>query len=98
MLRRTMPFPGILGRICDAPCRDRCKRSEAGGPIEIGALERFCVSQPAPAQRILPLPAREKKIAVIGSGLSGLTAAWDLARKGYEVHVFDPRSSGSAPA
>ena len=95
VLRRAMPFPGILGRICDAPCRDRCKRSEAGGSIEIGALERFCVSQPAPAQRVLPLPAREKKIAVIGSDLSGLTAAWDLARKGYEVHIFDPDRPGA---
>ena len=95
VLRRTMPFPGILGRICDAPCRDRCKRSEAGGAIEIGALERFCVSQPSPAPRIIPLPAREKKIAVIGSDLSGLTAAWDLARKGYEVHIFDPDRPGA---
>lgn len=44
VLLRTMPLPGILGRICDAPCRRRCKRSEAGAPTEIGGLERFCVS------------------------------------------------------
>lgn len=80
-LWRTLPFPGILGRICDAPCREGCKRSEAGGSIEIGALERACVSRPPPARRIQPLCAKDPKIAVIGAGLSGLTAAWDLARK-----------------
>lgn len=89
VLRRTMPFPGILGRICDAPCRESCKRSEAGDPIEINALERFCVSLPAPRQRIQPLPAKEKTVAVIGTGLSGLTAAWDLGRKGYRVDIFE---------
>ncbi|MBU2551881.1 MAG: 4Fe-4S dicluster domain-containing protein [Proteobacteria bacterium] len=95
VLRRTMPLPGILGRVCDAPCRDRCKRSEAGDPIEIGALERFCVSRPSPRQRIQPLPAKDSKVAVIGSGLSGLTAAWDLSGKGYPVEVFEP---GPRPA
>lgn len=89
VLRKTMPFPGILGRICDAPCQKKCKRSEAGGPIEIGALERACVSHPPPPRRIQPLPARNHHIAVMGSGLSGLTAAWDLARKGYRVDIFD---------
>ncbi len=76
-------------RICDAPCRRSCKRSEAGDPIEIGALERFCVSRPAPRQRVLPLPRKDKKVAVVGADLDGLTAAWDLARKGYRVEVFD---------
>ena len=89
VLRRTMPFPGILGRICDAPCREHCKRSEAGGAIAIGDLERVCVSQPPPRLRVQPLPAREKLIAVMGAGLSGLTAAWDLARKGYRVEIFE---------
>jgi len=88
VLRRNMPFPGILGRICDAPCRGRCKRSQAGGAIEIGALERFCVSQPPPRLSIPPRPTREPPVAVVGLGLSGLTAAWDLLRKGYPVHLF----------
>jgi glutamate synthase (NADPH) small chain len=89
VLRKTMPFPGILGRICDAPCRQRCKRREVGDPIEIGLLERACVATPPPAFRVQPLPRKGKSVAVIGSGLSGLTVTWDLARKGYSVHILD---------
>jgi glutamate synthase (NADPH/NADH) small chain len=92
VLRKTMPFPGILGRICDAPCRQHCKRREAGDPIQIGDLERACVATPPPAARIQPLPRKGKTIAVIGSGLSGLTVAWDLARKGYSIRIFEPGS------
>jgi len=94
VLKKTMPFPAILGRICDAPCRDRCKRGEAGQAIEIGLLERACVITPAPKQRILVLPKKEKCIAIAGSDLDSLTAAWDLARKGYEITMFD---SGGQP-
>ena len=97
LLRKAMPFPGILGRICDAPCRARCKRGQAGDPIEIGRLERACVTTPAPPFRVLPLPRKGQSVAVIGSGLSGLTAAWDLARKGYSVHILEARSRLGGP-
>jgi glutamate synthase (NADPH/NADH) small chain len=97
ILRKTMPFPGILGRICDAPCRRRCKRKEVGDSIQIGDLERACVSTPPPSFRVQPLPRKGKTVAVIGSGLSGLTAAWDLARKGYSVHIFEPGSRLGGP-
>ena len=90
VLRATMPFPGILGRLCHGPCLARCKRGEAGDPIQIHRLEAACVAHPAPRQMIMPLPARAKSIAVAGTGLSGLTVAWDLARKGYAVTLFEP--------
>ena len=89
-LRKTMPFAGILGRICDHPCELRCTRRERGDAIQIGALERACVATPAPEQRLVLLPKRDRAVAVVGSGLASLTAAWDLARKGYPVTVFDP--------
>ena len=89
VLRKTMPFPGILGRICDAPCRDRCKRGKAGQAIEIGLLERACVTTPAPKQRVLALRKKEKSIAIAGSDLDSLTAAWDLSRKGYGITLFE---------
>ena len=89
VLRKTMPFPGILGRICDAPCRDRCKRGKAGEAIELGRLERACVKTPAPKQRILALPKKQQRIAIAGSNLDSLTAAWDLARKGYGVTLLE---------
>ncbi len=91
VLRKTMPLPGLLGRICDAPCQRRCKRSQVGDAIRIAALECACVSRPAAPQRIVPLPSRKERIAVAGGGLSSLTAAWDLARKGYAVTLFEPR-------
>jgi len=94
-LRRTMPLPNILGRICDAPCEERCKRSEAGEAIRIGALERACVGQDADPQKLLLLPAKGKRIAIVGSGLSSLTTAWDCLRKGYGVCAFEP---GKRPA
>lgn len=85
VLRKTMPFPGILGRICDAPCRDRCKRGEVDEPIEIGLLERMCVNRPAPRLVLPPIPKKQKRVAVFGGGMSSLTVCWDLGRKGYPV-------------
>ena len=90
VLRKTMPFPAILGRICDAPCRARCKRGEVDDPILVGELERACVARPAPRFRLPPLPRKSGRVAILGSGLSSLTAAGDLARKGYEVTIFEP--------
>ncbi len=93
VLRKTMPFPGILGRICDAPCKERCKRGEAGDPVEIGALEKICVSKTPPDLRLPPIVPKGKRVAVLGSGLDGLTVAWDLAKKGCQVTIFEPGTS-----
>ena len=90
ILLRTMPFPGILARICDAPCRAKCKRGEAGGAIAIQALEKACVSHHPPTRNVMPLPGRSEAVAVVGAGLAGLTAAWDLGRKGYAVTIYEP--------
>lgn len=89
VLAKSMPFPGILGRICDHPCESRCKRGEVEAPIAIGALERACVESTDRKGRVQLLPRREQRIAVLGSGLAGLTAAWDLLRKGFQVTLFE---------
>jgi len=88
VLHKTMPLPGILGRICDAPCRLACNRKDVGEAIQIVALERACVQHIEDRRRTMPLTAKGLTVAVIGGGLSSLTAAWDLARKGYGVTVF----------
>jgi NADPH-dependent glutamate synthase beta subunit-like oxidoreductase len=88
LLRKTMPLPGILGRICDGPCVRHCRRGDAGEPIRVHFLERALVSLPSPPGKARPLPSRNRSVAVVGSGLSSLTAAWDLGRKGYQVRVF----------
>lgn len=94
VLFKTLPLPGVLGRICDAPCQARCKRGEAGEAIRVGWLERAVAGQPAPRLRLPSLPRKSQKVAVLGDGLAGLTAAWDLARKGYPVALHHP---GDAP-
>jgi NADPH-dependent glutamate synthase beta subunit-like oxidoreductase len=89
VLQKTLPFPGIVGRVCTHPCQAICKRMEAGESISIAALEQACAEYGAPAEKPRVLPRRGKRVAIAGAGLSGLTAAYDLARKGYEVVLFE---------
>lgn len=94
ILVKSLPLPRLLARLCDAPCKHHCKRSEVDNALEISALERVCVDQAATEYRMTLLPSKGKQIAVVGSGLSGLCLAWDLIRKGYGIVVFDPDGKG----
>jgi glutamate synthase (NADPH) small chain len=88
--RKSVPFPEIIGRVCDHPCQDICKRKEAGSPISIRALEKAAVSLAPPSDvKIIAAPRKNQRVAVVGAGLSGLTAALDLAKKGYEVVIIE---------
>jgi NADPH-dependent glutamate synthase beta subunit-like oxidoreductase len=89
---RIVPFPGIIGRICDHPCESACKRSEAGDAIRIHELERTCVNSGFEAIpfRVNKQLAR-KRIAIVGAGLSGLTIAAELTIKGHAVVVFEDK-------
>jgi Fe-S oxidoreductase len=93
---RYAPFPGILARICDHPCEPSCRRGEVGEAVRIAAMERACVVYGGAAPAPKRLPSKGKRVAVAGGGLSGLTAAYDLAIKGYDVVVFEagPRLLG----
>ncbi|MGC7872017.1 pyridine nucleotide-disulfide oxidoreductase/dicluster-binding protein [Desulfosporosinus sp. SYSU MS00001] len=89
-LQKKQPFPGIIGRICDHPCEDVCKRRDVGSPISIAALEKFCVqNQSGNPPKAGMIPEKSQTVAVVGSGLRGLTAAYDLAKKGYKVSLFE---------
>ncbi|MDR3586223.1 MAG: heterodisulfide reductase-related iron-sulfur binding cluster [Desulfosporosinus sp.] len=89
-LQKKQPFPGIIGRICDHPCEDVCKRRDVGSPIAISALESFCVQNQTPKiTKAMKVPPKSQTVAVVGSGLRGLTAAYDLAKKGYKVSLFE---------
>ncbi|MDD5205588.1 MAG: heterodisulfide reductase-related iron-sulfur binding cluster [Desulfobacterales bacterium] len=90
ILDRVMPLSSILGRVCDHPCEAACKRGEAGDPVSISALERFCVESTHPQRKIPLFPPRRQQIALLGDGFDSLTAAWDLLRKGYPVTLFCP--------
>ena len=90
LYRRAVPFPGIISHICPQPCQTACLRKEKGGSIEVAALERACVEFGSQAaEPIKPLPRKAKTAAIIGAGISGLTAAYDLARKGWKVVIFE---------
>lgn len=93
LIRRDNVLPGICGRVCTHPCEVVCRRSEIDQPLAIRDIKRFIVDrEQADSLTALPAPAaqrRKERIAVVGSGPSGLAAAADLARLGYPVTVFE---------
>ena len=90
ILRRAVPFPEIIALTCDQPCQQKCYRQTTGGAIQVAALELTALKQTseAPSKPTL-LPKKNARVAVIGSGLGGLTTAFELAKKGYQVHLFE---------
>ncbi|AOY78340.1 pyridine nucleotide-disulfide oxidoreductase/dicluster-binding protein [Clostridium formicaceticum] len=89
-MQKKMPFPKIIARICDHPCENKCVRNKIGGPIQISFLEKVIV-QEGSAKVSVPafLPKKDKKAVVIGGGISGLTTALDLRKKGYYVAILE---------
>lgn len=99
VVRRTMPFPGVCGRVCNHPCQRDCERGTVDEPIAIQSLKRFIADYELKGgrEKVSPAPrTKEAKIAVIGSGPAGLACAYDLVRKGYAVTVFEamPKAGG----
>ncbi|MBP3191393.1 2-oxoacid:acceptor oxidoreductase family protein [Natronogracilivirga saccharolytica] len=90
------PFPAICGRVCPHFCQQNCNRINLDGEVNIGAIERFIGDQNRSfSHKKLPVTQKEK-IAVIGSGPAGLTAALRLRTQGYAVTVFEamPKAGG----
>ncbi len=93
IISESSALPAVCGRVCpqETQCEGRCIRGMKGEAVSIGKLERF-VADWAKENGIKPAPAAQKnghKIAVIGSGPSGLTCAGDLAKMGYDVTIFE---------
>ncbi len=92
LIRQTLPFPGILGYVCAHPCERECKRIEVDRPVSICALKRFVVEHvEEPEPEFNPVEERPQKVAIIGGGPAGLTAAFDLRTKGYQVTLFESK-------
>jgi heterodisulfide reductase subunit A-like polyferredoxin len=93
LVREKLPFPGILAYACSHPCERECKKIEEDRPISICDLKRFLVNQVEEPEFEFNLSEeRKQKVGIIGSGPSGLTAAYDLRRIGYPVTVFESRN------
>lgn len=96
IIRRSIPFPSVCGRVCFSPCEDACTRKDIDEPVRIRSLKRLAADYEASLgtrEKRKPVPkTHSEKIAIIGAGPAGLTAAFDLARLGYPVTVFE-RSS-----
>jgi len=95
IIREKVPFPGILGRVCTHPCEGVCRRKEVfDSPISICSLKRYAADN---AGKITEKIAHVKddtghKIAIVGAGPAGLTAAFYLRKKGHKVGVFEERT------
>jgi len=99
LVRKYNPFPAVCGMVCFRPCEAECERGKVDEPVAINALKRFVadcwlkegVEKPKPVPKI-----HEKNVAIIGSGPAGLTAAYELVKRGYPVTVFEslPKPGG----
>ncbi|HET57618.1 MAG TPA: hydrogenase [Deltaproteobacteria bacterium] len=89
ILLRTNPFPAVCGRVCDHQCQFKCRRATADEALAIKFVKRFITDNGnRPPVKAVPV-TRKEKIAVVGAGPSGLTAAGDLAARGYKVTVYE---------
>jgi hypothetical protein len=88
VMKQANPFPGVCGRTCLAPCEEACRQERQDQPIAIKLLKRFAFEHGKYKSKVISKPTG-KRVAIIGSGPSGLTAAYFLAKKGHKVTVFE---------
>ncbi|MGD2100514.1 MAG: FAD-dependent oxidoreductase [Desulfobacterales bacterium] len=95
IIREKVPFPGVLGRVCTHPCEDVCRRGAVNETIAICALKRYAADGDQGLWNIRNRVDIDsgKKVAVVGAGPAGLTAAFYLRKKGHGVTVFEARAA-----
>ena len=92
VIKERNPFPAVIGRVCPRPCELECRRNFIDEPVAINYLKRYAADcEKESGERILPYKAPEtgRKIAVIGGGVQGLSAAFFTARLGHAATVFE---------
>lgn len=90
ILEKRMPMSRVIARVCDHPCENVCVRKEKGGSISISEVEKAIVEYGFHKKKEGPsIPTNNRKIAIIGGGISGLTCALDLEKKGYLVTIYE---------
>lgn len=93
IIDRYMPLSGLSAYLCEGPCQNHCRRVEMDQAVDLPLLERFCVSQTSMIKP-MPMPKTGKNVAAVGAGLSGLTLAWELGKKGHAVTLFHVGPAG----
>ncbi len=92
LIKDKIPLPGSIGRVCPHPCETACRRALVEEPISIASLKQFAADKQREAGQLFTADVSEKtgkKVAIIGGGPGGLTAAYFLASQGHEVTVYD---------
>lgn len=93
ILTAVNPFPATLGRVCPHPCEGRCTRGQKDGAVSINALERFLgdwsLANALPLPTLAPAKSQPESIGVIGAGPAGLSFAYQMARRGYAVTIYE---------
>ena len=92
LIRRDNPMPSVIGRICPHPCEEKCRRNLVEEPLAINGIKRFVADLEAATGGMppRPVPTRTgKKVAVVGAGPAGLSAAWYLSEKGVDVTLLE---------
>jgi heterodisulfide reductase subunit A-like polyferredoxin len=92
LVLEATPLVGTLGRACYAPCESACNRTRLEGQSAIRRLKRFVADTHYRAHaepHVAASASNDKRVAIVGSGPAGLTAAWQLARQGYRVKIFE---------
>jgi NADPH-dependent glutamate synthase beta subunit-like oxidoreductase/Pyruvate/2-oxoacid:ferredoxin oxidoreductase delta subunit len=94
VIREKVPFPSVLGDVCFHPCEEECRRGKLNEPIAICSLKRFASENDNGSwkEKIKVVPSTNKKIAVVGAGPTGLSAAFYLSKLGHTITVFDSLS------
>jgi ferredoxin len=89
VVMKDIALPGVMGRICPAPCENACKRKPIDQPVSICLLKRAAADESAQKPIFLKKPATGKKVAIVGAGPSGLAAALYLQLKGIQAVIYD---------
>ncbi len=92
LIKRDNPFPVVCGRVCNHPCESACRRAQVDDPVAIMHLKRFVADLDLKAEtRYIPevKEKKQQKVAIVGAGPAGLSAAYYLAVEGYQVTVFE---------
>ncbi|NPV73529.1 MAG: FAD-dependent oxidoreductase [Pelotomaculum sp.] len=92
LIRARNPFPSVCAWVCPHPCEEACRRAGVDMPLSIRELKRFAVENAAWSPAV-PAPATGKKVAVVGAGPAGLTAAYELVLRGHRAVVYERHRS-----